>query len=515
MSPSPSALESLRIQALHEMWRRGLAYAFFLDEGQQGWRHRLRNAPLMSSTVWNIGRQRGKTFCAVLLALETGLSVKNGSIRYCAKTKESALGFVMPAWNMLTETMPEDIRPVKGHSEYEYIFPSTGAVFKLFGTDAQSFDKGRGPKTDLQIMDECGFYQDLIKVENALIPAIMTVGGKVLYVSTPAESLAHPYTERIRSALKNGRLEHDTFYSNPRVDHQAVIAQEAERLGMTPEEFVKSTYFQREFLAELVQEESRAGFPAFTFELQTRIVKEFEIPKYFDGYTSMDLGITHDPHAAVFALHDWREDKLLIVDEILVPSGTTTLRMFADMVRAKEKALYGELAWRGTIAGAQDWYREWGELPEYIQAAIRASEPTQPYLRLIDDAQGGSKELSIEHQLSTLGFKKDNKSLSVDNLNIALAKGEILIHPRCKNLISQLGSATWDLKKSKWIRTPSHHFDLTDCLVGLRRHWRRSRKEKLPVPPVLQFKPQHIIDQEKRAANPTLTNLTALKGLIK
>lgn len=515
MNLPPQGIET-GFHILHELWRSGHAHRVFLDEGQIGWRERFMLSPPLSSTVWDIGRQRGKTFAAVLLGLEMGVSKKNAIIRYCAKTKESALSIVMPAWLYLTETMPEDIRPVKSsHSEYEYKFPSTGATFVLFGTDAQSFAKGRGPRTDLQMLDECGFYQDLESVESALIPSLQTTGGKLLYLSTPPVSLAHPYVERIRAAKKNNRLEHDTFYSNPRVNHQEVIRLEAERMGKSIEDFVQSTAFRREYLAELVQEESRAGFPAFSYELQQLVVKDFEIPKYFDGYTSMDLGISHDPHAALFALHDWRNDKLLIVDELLVPSGTTTLRMFADMVRAKEKTLYGELAWAGTITGAQDWFQEFGSLPEYIQGFLKASEPTQPYLRLIDDAQGGAKELTIEHNLSTLGFHKSNKSLAVDHLNISLAKQEIIIHPRCRNLVNQLETATWDMKKDKWIKTPSHHFDLTDCLVGMRRHWRRSRKEKLPTPPVLQFKPQHIIDAEKRRNNQNLSSLSALKGIVK
>jgi hypothetical protein len=229
-----------------QSWREGWAHEWALDAGQRDWRVAFWGASPLSSTVWNVGRQRGKTFAAVFLALETGLSVVGGVIRYCAKTKDSAVAIVSPAWDYLVATMPAELRPVKGRNDYEWVFPSTGATFVLFGTDAQSFAKGRGPKTTLQLFDEAGFYQDLVQVESALLPSLQTTGGRALYLSTPAESVGHPYTSRIYAALAAGRYVHDTFWSNPRVDHEAVIEAERTRLGMSREQFLLCTYFRRE-----------------------------------------------------------------------------------------------------------------------------------------------------------------------------------------------------------------------------------------------------------------------------
>lgn len=282
---------------------------------------------------------------------------------------------------------------------------------------------------------------------------------------------------------------------------------------MSTTEFLSSTYFRREYLAEVVQEESRAGFPAFTTDKQKQLVQPFELPQYFDGYTSSDVGVTHDPHAALFGVHDWKTDRLLIVDELLVPSGVTTIRQFADLVRAKEKSIYGETLWRGTITGAQDWFQEWGALPEYVQNYAKANEPTQPYLRVADNASGAAKELTAEYQLVTLPASKHDKRLSVDAANLALQKNEILIHPRCTNLIKQLSSASWNISKRVWIHGPGHHFDLCDTLIYMWRHLRRSRKVKLPTEVPLQFKSVEL--QQREAAADIQRRFGALTGVFK
>lgn len=475
--------------ALHALWRRGAALPALLDEGQIGWVNEFYAQPPLSSSVWLIGRQRGKTYAAVALALDFGVRNKDAIMRYCAKTKDSAIAITGPAWKALTAAMPEDLRPVKGRNEFEWRFPSSGAVFVLFGTDSQSFSKGRGPKTDLQFYDEAGFYQDLQAVEAALKPALQTTGGKQLFLSTPAESLGHYYTSKVAAAREAGRLVHGTFWDNPRVDHAAIITEGTKDAGLTSEDdFIKSTFFRREYLAEEVQEELRAGFPALvSWDLQQSLIDSSGIPQdCFDGYTSCDLGIRHDPHAAVFAVHDWHRNILHFVDELVLTSGVTTLRVYAEAVKAKELELYGESKWTGAVTGAHDWRSLFGDVPEFIMTAT-AGTKSPVYLRVVDDAQGAAKELSMEHKLSTFPAHKHHKATAVDALNGAIVDGRVKVHSRCKGLIEQLKSATWDVSKKQWIRTASHHFDLVDCAVMLHRHWVRSRAKLVPQPKPLYF----------------------------
>ena len=98
-------IEALRLEARRLSWREGWAHEWALDEGQRKWRQDFINAPPLSSTVWNIGRQRGKSYDATFLNIEAGCVIRDAMLRYCAKTKDSALNIVMPSWDALVATI--------------------------------------------------------------------------------------------------------------------------------------------------------------------------------------------------------------------------------------------------------------------------------------------------------------------------------------------------------------------------------------------------------------------------
>jgi len=495
--------EAATREAVFELWRKGRAADWLLDEGQQSWRAAFWGTPPLSSTVWNIGRQRGKTFGAVFNALEFGSAteeiaealdrpfVRQPIIRYCAKTKDSAVGIVKPAWDFLVSTMPPEMRPAQGRTDFEWAFPQTGATFVLFGTDAQSFTKGRGPRTDLQLLDECGFYQDLVSVESALLPSLQTTGGRALYLSTPAESVGHPYTQRIYAAMAAGRYVHDTFWNNPRVNHEGVIEAERTRLGMTREVLLKSTYFRREYLAEIVTDESRAAMPAWNIELAKACVGDWERPEYFDAYQAHDPGITGDPHASLFGYLNPYDARLYIEDELELRSAAHTWRKYADEIKSRETHLYGTSLWNGTLAGAEDWLKGLSDVPEFLRDAMRAGAPKQPYLRLGDNAQGICKEMTLEHNIAMLPTDKHDKAVHADACNDLLAQGKIRIHRRCVRLVAQLASVVWDKTRSSWERRDDHHGDLIDDLIYITRNvrWHRDCRPPKHVDPYL-FKPK-------------------------
>jgi predicted phage terminase large subunit-like protein len=175
-------------------------------------------------------------------------------IRYCAKTKESAAEIIGPTFQEIFETMPPEIRPEKRRGSFEFFFRNHSRIV-VFGTDAQSFDRGRGPGTGLLVFDEYAFFQDLPSIESALIPTLITTGGRTLYLSSPPRKPGHPAVQRIRTAEKDGRLTTDTFWNNPRINHEEVIAFECSRLGVSREGLLASAYFRREYLAEILEDE--------------------------------------------------------------------------------------------------------------------------------------------------------------------------------------------------------------------------------------------------------------------
>ena len=490
--------DELQRLAREQSWREGWAHDWALDDDQRAWRTAFWGSPPLSSTVWNIGRQRGKTFAAVYSALETGSTQRGAVIRYCAKTKDSAVAIVSPAWDALVSTMPEEMRPVKGRNDFEWLFPTTGATFVLFGTDAQSFAKGRGPKTTVQFFDEAGFYQDLVPVESALLPSLQTTGGRALYLSTPAESVGHPYTARIYAAMAAGRYQHDTFWSNPRVNHEAVIEAERTRLGMTREQFLACTYFRREYLAEIVTDEGRAALPAWNREAAAVLVGDWERPRFFDAYQAHDPGKTGDPHASLFGWHDPATATLTIEDELELRSMSHTIKGWADAVKAKEAQLYGATSWDGTLMGARDWNQEFGQLPEYLQRSISDKAPRQPYLRVGDNDGLVLATLNAEQGLAVIPTAKSDKHHAVDSVNQLIVERRIRIHRRCVRLIEQLYSTVWNRTRSEWERTDRDHGDLIDDLVYIARNvrWHRDCRPK-PTGDVFEV-PEHAKPRDER-----------------
>ena len=465
-------LKALRTAARHQLWREGRPGAFLLDAGQREWKAAFNATGPLASTVWNVGRQRGKTFAALVDACETAVTTPGAILRYCAKTKESALGIVEPNLAIILEDCPPELRPKLDGTTFE--FPGDAKLI-VFGTDAQSFAKGRGPRTHKQYLDECGFYQDLLSVESALMPSLQTTGGRALYLSTPAESLGHPYTTRIRGAMASGNYRHDTFWSNPRVDHEAVIREEASRRGETREQFLASTYFRREFLAELVTEESRAAFPAWTLALAGELVGDWERPEHFDAYQAHDPGKTGDPHGSLFGWHDPATAGIVIESELELRSAAHTVKAWADEVKRVESTLYGAKRWDGTLLGAGDWRRDVGELPEYLQRSVSEGAPRQPYLRTGDNDGLVLATLNIEQGLAVIPTPRHDKHLAVDAVNQLFVQRRIRIHRRCVRLIEQLHTTIWTKTRSEWERTDKDHGDLVDCLVYLARNVRWHR----------------------------------------
>jgi len=345
------------------------------------------------------------------------------------------------------------------------------------------------------MLDESGFYQDLERVEAALLPQLTTTQGKALYLSTPPESLAHPFAARYRAAQANGRAEHETLEDNPRLtalQRHAILRQYAESRGISPEDAARSTFWRREYLAEFVTEESKAAVPGYTVEHSAKVLKEWERPQYRDHYTSLDIGY-RDGHGVLFAYWDFRAAKLIVEDELVLRGKTTD--ELCTAVKQKEVALYGVEKFDGTLVGAKDWEG----VPDYVEAYLKSISQQQPYLRVADDNALILADIIQRHGIAFLPTRKDDKAAAVDDLDIAIRREQVVIHPRCKNLHMQLLATTWDNNRREWERTSDGHGELVDCLVYM---WRNVRKHKNPEP----VRPQTTFDKYLADLHKTSSN---------
>jgi hypothetical protein len=470
----------VRLEATREAWRGGYAAEVQLDTagptgGQQEWLRRLDAAPRGSWTAWEVSRQRGKTFAALTWVFQR-LGLEQLSAVYLAQTGANAAAIVAEYVKEVGDTLPPEwgVRFVDGEVRF-----ANGSELAVFGTDNGQYRRNRGRKAGIILLDEAGFYADLIDVEQVYQPQLQTTGGVGLYLSSPALNPAHEFSRRCDALRAAGRYVRDTFWSNPRIDHEAVIRGEMERLGLTRDEVLASTAFRREYLAERVTEETRAALPAWDEAAQRFLVGDWARPQYFDAYVGLDVGKTGDPHAAQFGFHDPATNTFTVEDELEMPSATTHMGAFFARVKEIEARLWGVTRWEGTLYGVNR--EDMGTVPEFLLRMLDSNAPRQPYLRVGDDDARLTVDAVVEHGIAVVASAKHDKALWVDSLNQRIRERRWRVHRRCVRTLEQYTSTLWDKPRSKWERTAKDHGDLVDDSVYLQRNvrWHRDCRPKV------------------------------------
>ena len=89
---------------------------------------------------------------------------------------------------MLLEDCPEHLKPTYIESKFTYHF-ANGSSIQLAGSDNKHYERLRGQKSDLVLVDEAGFCDNLKHiVKSILLPTLTHTGGKIVLASTPLRS---------------------------------------------------------------------------------------------------------------------------------------------------------------------------------------------------------------------------------------------------------------------------------------------------------------------------------------
>lgn len=412
-----------------ELWRRGtLRYALHAD--QRRVRDVWRSAP-GRVFVLECARRWGKSVLAVNEVNETAITVSKARIKYAAPTMKMAREIVAPLMQELHDAAPKDMRPRFHSSDLVWEFPNKSRIV-LAGCDNGNADRLRGTGSDLAVVDEAGFVDDLrYLIQSILLPQMMTTGGRIFMPSSPSRTPAHDFTGYCVAAEADGRYAHRTVYDAPHLT-AAVIEEFKRECGGE-----ESTDWKREYLAQRVVDESIAVLPEFTRNLAT-IVREVERPPFFHALTSIDAGF-EDLTAALFGYHDFMRDALVIEDELAfhrANSGT-----IAPAILAKEQELWGG---------------------------------KEPAVRVMDADAIVRADMSTMHGLHCRLPRKDDKSAQVNALRVALPR-HVIVHPRCKALIAHCKGAVWNKQRTSFERADGMgHYDGVDALVYAWRHTDRS-----------------------------------------
>ena len=403
-----------------------------------------------------MSRQRGKTFTILAWAFQR-LGLSSLSAVFLAQTGVNAEAIVRQFLKDVGDELPPewDVRFVDGIVRF-----ANGSEFAVFGCDNHQYRRSRGRKAHIVLLSEAAFYADLADVEQVYQPQLQTTGGVGAYESSPALNPGHDFSRRCDAAAAVGRYVRDTFWSNPRIDHEAVIRGEMERLGLTREQLLASTAFRREYLAERVTEETRAALPAWTEEAQAALVGDWVRPTHFDGYVGLDVGRWGDPHFAALGYHDPATNSFTIEHELEMRSAPTHIGAFIDEVKRLETEVWGVNRWEGTLYGVtREDIAQW---PEHLRYLFDEVAPRQPFLRMGDDDARLVIDVRATHGYAVVPATKHDKYKRIDDLNQRIRERRWRVHKRCVRTIEQYRSTLWNRSRSEWERTDKDHGDAVD-----------------------------------------------------
>ena len=422
--------------AIDLLWRRG-ELSWKLDANQKELLH-LYQTSTHKIHVWNLARRTGKSYALIVFALMILLAKDHTIVKYVAPTKTQLKDIIRPLIREILLDCPSELRPTYSAKDYIYYFPN-GSELQLAGSENGHARKLRGGNCHLAIIDEGQDVTELSEViKGDLLPTTLTTKGKLLIAGTSPKNPNHEFVTWIQNAEMDGTLVKKTIYDNPRLTKEDIEEMERSMGGKDSEEF------RRECLCEVIRSKETTVFPEFDEKLQSDLVKVWPTPPYKHFYVAMDLGFT-DLTAVLFGYYDYRGGKYVIEDELLYDfkEKDQDIKKLTDKILAKEEELFKN--------------------PVTL-------EIQKPRKRVSDINHIVTNEIHMQSG-KKLRFEipdKDDKEVMVSKVRLSLRNKEIIIHPKCKNLITHMKYARWysPNNHSEFARSEDHgHYDFCDALI--------------------------------------------------
>ena len=423
-------------KAIEELWRRG-NLSFLLDSNQESL-YKLFHESNFKIQTWLISRRSGKSYSLCVMSIEQCLRKPNSIVKFLSPTKKQVERNIRPLMTQILESCPEDLRPELKSKDDIYYFPN-GSEIQMAGSEMGNIDSLRGGYAHICVIDEAQDVTNLsYAINSVLLPTTATTKGKILLAGTPPTSYDHEFITYVEKAEIQGSLIRRTWKDNPRIDIKEMTFQ-AESMGG-----FNSESFRREFCCEIIPDSQRMVIPEFTEDKQKDLVKEWPRPPFYVPVTSMDLGF-RDWTFVVFGYFDFRADKLIIEDEIVLKGNELYLKTFGEDILKKEEEL-----WVADIT------------KEVIPVKKRVSDHD---LIVINELKKNTK-----NRLLFEPADKNDRMAGINFIRNLIKSDKLIIHPRCKYLIHHLKNAKWDKHRDKFLRCPEgSHYDGVAALVYLAR----------------------------------------------
>jgi len=431
---------------MDELWRRGILAPWKLHEGQKKMYQAIEESDAKKFVI-NSSRRLGKSWMLCVIALEQGYKVPHSQIKFAAPNQKMARKIVFPLFKQILENCPKHLRPKFKLHDGVYEF-ANGSEIHIAGSEMNQIDSLRGQACDLALLDEAGFMTDLeYVIESVLVPQTLTrKDARLILASTPPVSPDHPFVSRyIKNAMAQEAYAKFTIYDNP------MLTPEQIELYMEEAGGADSTTWRREYLADIVTEKTNALFPEATDEAMEDIVLEIQRPDQFIPLTVIDLGYV-DYTGILFGYYHFPAGKVVIEDELLM--NRTTSAEIVQQVYDKEKELWGD---------------------------------RKPFTRVVDAQALAIADLNSMYRFNCRAPAKSDLEANVNRVRMDVGQQNMIISPKCTNLIAQLKYATGDNNRRSFSRNSSGgHWDLAAAMVYFAKHIDRRTN---PFPPGYGYDP--------------------------
>jgi len=450
-----------QLAAQRELWRRGrLRWKLERDKNQLGLYDAIRGYAGKRFTVEG-ARKLGKTYLFGVIALETALQNPGKQINWSAGTKIACELILKPILEEITADAPDDIGGKYDESDSRWKLPN-GAYIQIVSAETKKLcERGRGPSSILNIVDEAGFIDLLDYLLDSIFSPQMRRVRRVpgsfvamtLLCSTTPYVPTHPFCATADVCARQGGYAKRTIYDSgfeTKEEIEQYIADEAATKGMSVEPFKKTSTFRREFMSERVVDEEKVVFPEFT-EARDRVerplVQDWPRPVGFEQYifkrTAVDPGGMRDPTGILSGYVDFTAARIVIEGERLLPRPNT--KAIAEAVAELETELWGPPPDPGP-----------GQpLPDRDRMSRRVDDPTGRV----------SLDLWEIHRLRCEPAVKNDRNASIGLIRTYLRTGVLVIHPRCVELLEQLHTALNNKTRTDFERNAKGHCDLAAALM--------------------------------------------------
>lgn len=328
----------------NELWHRG-QISWILYPHQRPIYAKIREVldsddPDMNSFVIDCARQFGKSFTEFLIAVEDCLRTPDWTVVFIGPLKSQVNEIINgKTYGTIFKTCPQDLIPTFKDSALN--FPN-GSRIRLAGTDNHNYESLRGGTANTIFLDEAGFMANL---EDGVLPTVepmtKTTGGKVIFSSTPPESIDHDYHEVLRYHEECGLIATFTIWDDKSLTErqlQKIISQCKGR---------DTTKFKREYECKRISDSSRSVIPALgredvkDFLLKDTRYKDHPYYMHWKRYVVADWG-GRDKTAIIFGHYNYKTKQAIIESHLDLDGDKITAGRIAKDIKDMTKKLWND-----------------------------------------------------------------------------------------------------------------------------------------------------------------------------